>query len=207
MKRDVRKRSMSVALLVTMILTLVLAVAAGAEDVIPIPPGPETALPDYAGAPAKAHPTANSGVPQNPLLAPNGFNSCHLDTWNSDVADIAGPLGLNPAVVTSTFAEARQPIDYTDAPSWLFSCFNPNVDSHGRLLTTCVTPHQATSVLADPDTLEVLSYYHFPVPPGDPYIGTGRQALMKSFAATTSTLMHMISLQSPQKARRSSRLS
>ena len=49
--------------------------------------------PDYVGAPAKAHPTANSGVPQNPLLASNGFNSCHLDPWMSDTADIAGPLG------------------------------------------------------------------------------------------------------------------
>ena len=55
-----------------------------------------TSLPDYAGAPARPHPSGNSRVPQNRLLAPNGFNSCHLDPWMSDTADVAGPLGINP---------------------------------------------------------------------------------------------------------------
>ena len=68
MKSDVRKRSVSVALVVTVILALVVPVAAGAQEATPIDPGPETMLPEYIGAPAKPHPTANSGVPQNPFL-------------------------------------------------------------------------------------------------------------------------------------------
>jgi len=43
------------------------------QPVTPIPPGPYTSLPDYIGAPVKAHPLANTGVPQNPYFAPNGL--------------------------------------------------------------------------------------------------------------------------------------
>ena len=77
--------------------------------VTPIPPGPTTSLPDYVGAPAQAQPLPSSGVPQNPLLAPNGFNSCHLDPWMSDTANIPGALGVAPVVHSSAFAAARQP--------------------------------------------------------------------------------------------------
>src|SRR5512135_414291 len=91
------------------------------ETVTPIPWEGQTSLPDYSGAPAKAHPMANTGVPQNPLLAPNGFNSAHLDPWMSDAADVAGPLGLNPAVISTNFAEVRNP-DPNDPQKWIFSC-------------------------------------------------------------------------------------
>jgi hypothetical protein len=187
MKSDTRKRSASVALVVAAILALLAPAAAWAEE---IPWGGSTSLPDYIGAPAKAHPIANSGVPQNPLLAPNGFNSCHLDPWMSDTADIAGPLGYNPVVLSSTFAEARiDPLpDPNDAPPWIFLCITPMFDSHGRLITACFAPHEATAVLADPDTLQVLSYYRLEVPPGTPYKGTGRQVLMRSSGASYSFL-------------------
>jgi hypothetical protein len=162
---------------------------AGAAGVTPIPPGPPPSLPDYIGAPAKAHPTANSGVPQNPLLAPNGFNSCHLDPWMSDTADVAGPLGIKPAVLSATLADARiYPIDSKDGPPWLFVCITPMFDSHGRLLTACFAPHEATVVLADPDSLQVLSYYHLDVPSGNVYGQTGRQAVMRSTGASYSFL-------------------
>jgi hypothetical protein len=158
-------------------------------DVVPIPAGPATSLPDYAGAPTWPHPTGNSRVPQNRLLAPNGFNSCHLDPWMSDTADLAGPLGFKPAVVTSTFATARpDPIDANDAPAWLFLCITPMFDSHGRLLTTCFAPHEATVVLADPDTLEVLSAYPLGLPSGDVYRATGRQAVMRSVGSSYAYL-------------------
>jgi hypothetical protein len=114
-----------------------------------------------------AHPLANSGVPQNPLLAPNGFSSCHRDGWNSDVEDVAGPLGRNPAVLSSTLADARG-----DADSAVFNCSTQYFDSHGRVITLCFTTTGATVVLADPDTLEVLAHLHLPPPPGDnPHAG------------------------------------
>ena len=160
-----------------------------AVEVTPIPPGPTTSLPDYAGAPVDAQPLADSGVPQNPLLAPNGFNSCHLDPWMSDTADLAGPLGFEPAVLSSKLAQARPvPIDSTDGPPWIFLCITPMFDSHGRLLTACFAPHEATAVLADPDTLEVLSYYHLDVPSGNVYGTTGRQAVMRSVGSSYSYL-------------------
>jgi hypothetical protein len=114
MKSDVRKRSMSVALVVTVVLALVASVVAGAEE---IPPGPSTSLPDYIGALAKAHPTANSAVPQDPFLAPYPFTHAHSDIWMSDTANIAGPLGRNPEVLSSTLADARQYPDYWLIPA------------------------------------------------------------------------------------------
>jgi hypothetical protein len=177
-----------------LILLFVLLFASGvmtssAGNVIPIPPGPPTSLPDYAGAPARPDPSGISRVPQNPLLAANGYSSCHLDPWMSDTADLAGPLGLNPAVVTSTFASARpDPIDSTDGPPWVFMCITPMFDSHGRLLTTCFAPHEATVILADPDTLELISSYPLQTPPGEIYRSTGRQYVMRSTGASYAFL-------------------
>ena len=48
-------------------------------------------------------------------------------------------------------------------------CITPMFDSHGRLLTACFAPHQATAILADPDTLQVLSTYDLDVPSGNAY--------------------------------------
>jgi hypothetical protein len=181
MKRADRKRFVSLALVMAAILALVAPAAAWAEE---IPWGGETSLPDYIGAPAKAHPTANSGVPQNPLLAPNPFNAGHRDGWNSDVCDVAGPLGRNPAVLSSTLADARP-----DPDSELFYCSTQLFDSHGRVITVCFTLTQATVVLADPDTLEVLDHRHLPAVVADnPYAGTGRQKALKAMGGIYSYL-------------------
>jgi hypothetical protein len=182
----IRLSSFKILVLGMLILGMSLPVYA-ANPVTPIPPGPDTMLPDYIGHPAKAHPTANSGVLQNPLLAPNPFNGVHLDPWNSDVADIAGPLGRNPVVLSSTLAEARGDPDPELAPTWIFNCIVEFFDSHGRLITICFSPTEATVILADPDTLDVLSHYHLEIPEGDPYKG-GRQKFMRSLGSLYSFL-------------------
>ena len=165
MKSDMRKRSMSVALIVTVVLALVApVVVAGAEE---IPPGPSTSLPDYIGAPAKAHPTANAAVPKNPFMAPHPFPWSHSDSWNSDTANIAGPLGRNPKVLTSTLAEARK------SPDWLLSCENVAFDSHGRPIVFCAGLREASVIMLDPDTLEVLTYYPLTIREG--LAGEGEQ--------------------------------
>ena len=180
MKSDSRRRSVGVALVVAAILALVVPVAAGVEEILP---GPETSLPDYIGAPAKAHPLANNGVPQNPLLAPNPFSSGHRDPWNSDTANIAGPLGREPAVLSSTLADAHQ-----DTSSEVFTCYGQYFDSHGHTITVCFSPTEATVVLANPDTLEVLDSY--PLPPQPPevptYAGTGRQKVLTAMGGIYS---------------------
>src|SRR5512143_2611814 len=110
MKSDARKRSMSVALVVTVALALVIPVAAQAQE---IPWASQTtSLPDYIGAPAKAHPTANNGVPQNPFAAPNGLAHSHSDIWMSDTTNFAGALGRNPVTLSTT-------LPLTHQKSWL----------------------------------------------------------------------------------------
>ena len=79
------KGKVHISIVLTVAIILVFASAANAYspvtagEVTPIPPGPETSLPDYIGQPAVAFPLPNSGVPQNPLLAPNPFNAAHRD--------------------------------------------------------------------------------------------------------------------------------
>jgi len=185
MKSDARKRSMSVALLVTVIMALVVAVVAGAQE---IPPGPWTSLPDYIGAPAKAHPTANNGVPQNPFLAPNPFSHGHKDIWMSDTANVAGPLGRNPVILSTTLPKTHD--------HWLTPCGNVVFDSHGRLILTCFGWDEASLVMLDPDTLEVLTHKDLDVVTGQP-VGEGGQDFPPSMWAIYGYLdnldqMHMV---------------
>jgi len=182
MKSDVRKRSMSLALVVTVILALVTPVAAWAQ-VIPWYEIP-TNLPDYIGHPAKPHPSPNSGVPQNPLLAPDPFSHTHFDPWMSDTANIAGPLGRDPEVLSSRLDEARNP----DSDEWVFNCISIGFDSHGRPISVCLNPKEATVVLIDPDTLDVVSKYSLDIPPGPPYKGDGRQKFLTSMGNIYSYL-------------------
>ena len=118
----VSKRSLVVVIVALTLLALVAPVAAWAEE---IPPGPDTVLPDYIGQPAKAHPLPNSGVPQDPNFAPNPFPHGHSDIWMSDTADLAGPLGRNPVVSSTTLPGIQR-------PTWLASGGNLMFDSHGR---------------------------------------------------------------------------
>lgn len=152
------------ALVGTVILALSVPTAAEAQE---IPPGPQTVLPDYIGAPAKAHPAANSAPQKDPFMAPDALAWSHSDSWNSDTTNIAGPLGRNPEVLSSTLADARQ------YPDWLFTCENEAFDSHGRLIVFCAGLHEASIIMLDPDTLEVLTYYPLTVKegPGGEYLG------------------------------------
>lgn len=186
MKSDARKRSMSVALVVTVALALVIPVAAQAQE---IPWASQTSLPDYIGAPAKSHPTANNGVPQNPFLAPNPFSTGHKDIWMSDTANIAGPLGRNPVILSTT-------LPTTHDRSWLTPCGNVVFDSQGRLILTCFGEDEASLVLMDPDTLEVLAHKDLDVVTGPP-VGEGGQDFPPSMWAIYGYLdnldqMHMV---------------
>jgi hypothetical protein len=161
----------SIVLLVSILL--VLASGANAQDgggVIPIEPGDTSSLPNYIGAPAKPHPLPNSGVPQDPNLAPNPFAHSHSDIWMSDTVDIAGPLGRNPVTLSTTMAEVHQ-------NSWLTPCGSMGFDSHGRPVINCYGVDEAGVVLLDPDTLEVLSYYPLEVVKGGPF-GEGDQKIL-----------------------------
>lgn len=100
------------SIVLIVLIMLVFAGVPNAQDGndSPIPAGSLTSLPDYVEAPAKAHPLANSGVPQNRLLAPNGFNSAHLDPWMSDSADVAGTYSYLDSHDHVTFASGGKQI-------------------------------------------------------------------------------------------------
>lgn len=169
------------ALILTAVLLLGVPVVADAQQ---IPPGPSTVLPDYIGAPAKAHPTANPGVQKNPFMAPHPFPWSHSDSWNSDTANIAGPLGRNPEVLSSTLAAARQSSD------WIFTCESWSFDSHGRPIVNCFGLSEASVIMLDPDTLAVLAYYRLAVTSGAPAGKDGDQKVPQSAWAIYSYLDH-----------------
>jgi len=88
----------------------------------------------------------------------------------SDTYDIAGPLGREPKVWSSTLADART---YPD--SYLFGCAGSAFDSHGRLVLSCAEAVQTgpdiedkatglSLVLVDPESLAVLAHMHLPPP-------------------------------------------
>ena len=139
MKSDARKQSIYLALLISVIMILVVPGAAEAQE---IPWAGPTLLPDYVGAPAKPHPSPNTGVPQNPLLSPNPYNSVHMDPWNSDVVDVAGPLGRYPVVFNSSLVKARQNVNSIE-----FQCVFTTFTSHGRMITSCFGIDEASVFL------------------------------------------------------------
>ncbi len=151
MKTSTLLNCLAVLVLGTFVLVTGLPAYAG-EPVTPIPPGPSTMLPDYIGAPAKARPLPNSGVPQNPNMAPNPFSLAHSDIWMSDTADLAGPLGRNPVVSSTSLAEIER-------DSWIASGGNMAFDSHGRPVVFLFGNDWAAVALLDPDTLDVLTSY------------------------------------------------
>jgi len=132
--------------------------AYASDPVTPIPPGPETSLPEFIGEAGGVQPLPNTRVPQNPFLAPNPFSFVHNDTWASDVYDIAGPLGEEPEVLSNRMAEAR-----LDPDSKVFQCCGA-VDSHGRPMLSYTGPGEWSLVLVDPVSLEVLAYKLMPPP-------------------------------------------
>jgi hypothetical protein len=179
---------------IVLVVLIMLVFSGGANasggNVAPIPPGPETSLPDYIGAPAKAHPTANSGVPQNPFAAPNPFSHSHSDIWMSDTADIAGPLGRDPVTLSTTLPVTQQ-------NSWLVPTGSFSIDSHGRLILNTYGVDEARVVLVDPDTLEVLASKELEVKVGDPF-GQGDQKMLQSLFSIYGALddrdqLHIVS--------------
>jgi hypothetical protein len=159
--------------IVLVVLTmLVIAGGANASGLSEIPWAGPTSLPDYIGAPAKAHPTANNGVPQNPYLATNGLADAHMDIWMSDTTNFAGPLGRDPVTLSTNLPDLHK-------YSSLTPCGNIMFDSHNRLILTCFGANEAYVAMLDPDTLEVLTHYDLEVETGDPY-GEGAQKILPS---------------------------
>ena len=173
MKGKVFKSIVLVVVVMTTILPFTIgANADGAGGFLPIPWQSPTTLPVFIGQAAKANPLPPPRIPQNPFLAMNPWSNVHNDSWMSDIYTIAGPLGYEPAVITSGLKEARQ-----SSTSMIFTCGTLNFDSHGRIITTCLGPEETGLVMIDPSTLEVLAVYDLPVTP-DMTVGYGTAYLI-----------------------------
>src|SRR5712692_2789524 len=125
---------------------LALAAAAGAT---PIPNDPFAApVPAFVGAPATPRPTPAPAVPQHLFMAPNGRSNIHDDAYQTDTYVGGGPLGRDPAVL-STQQNAE--------------CASLTFDSAGRIVAICVGLEGPRLAMFDPATLDLLAV--FPLPP------------------------------------------
>jgi len=109
------------------LVALTMTAIAGAAT--PIPPGPATTLPSYAGSPATPHPIPD--VPttwQNPFMSANGDSSTHDDSWQTDAYLRQGPLGRNPVLMSNGAFSA--------------DCISPTFDRRGRVISICTNPAQ-----------------------------------------------------------------
>jgi hypothetical protein len=129
-----------------------LAIAASAPAA-PIPSSGTTSLPDFQGAPAKAHPvTGVSRTPQNPFMAPNGNGSVHNDAWASDAYTRSGPMGRSPKTLSEGIGQRV--------------CITLTFDSHGRVVGSCISHQKGPRLyMFDPRTLNPLARLQLPSKP------------------------------------------
>src|SRR5688572_15069394 len=125
---------------------LLLAALPAAAHAAPMPPGPPTTSPTFAGAPATAKAFTPVDAEQNPFMTKNPRSNIHNDTWMSGAYNTAGPLGRR----LRTFSGAH--------PASL--CGSITFDSKGRLIAVCPSAAAPPVIrMFDPKSLDVLAEY------------------------------------------------
>lgn len=99
----------------------------------------------FIGHPHVPDPIIAAPLPQHPYLAPQGLNSMHNDSYQTDAYSWSGPLGVKPEVDSARFH------------SVVGNCVASTLDPAGRLISTCVTPFGVTLVARDPETLKIYA--------------------------------------------------
>ena len=117
-------------------------------------PIPSVAIPppaSYEGAPATPYRIRGTGaVPHNPFMAPNGESEIHNDGWQTDAYAWSGPLGRSPRTSSSYLAPGRD-------------CGSIAFDSHGRVVSICISASGPELYMFDPNTLETLATFSLPL--------------------------------------------
>ncbi len=127
---------------------LALALGVQSASAIPVPPDPRNVLINpYLGAPAVARPSGALTLPQHPFMARNGANNIHNDAYQSDAYTGPGPLGKNPTVTSTLYAN---------------ECASVTFDKAGRIVTVCVGVLGASLKVLDPTTLAEIASYNLP---------------------------------------------
>lgn len=116
---------------------------------------PRTAskCPAFYGEVATANPLEDEGsiaVPQHPLLADEGTNGMHGNSYNTDTYDYMGPLGINPVV------KSRSMNVFGGLVATLM------FDSKGRIMCISGNVVGFRLLLLDADTLEILAETRLP---------------------------------------------
>lgn len=106
--------------------------------------------PAFYGTEAVAHPLGDVNVPQHPLLAAEGTNGMHGNSYNTGAYSNPGPLGKNPVV------KSRSMNVFGGLVATLM------FDSKGRIMCISGNVVGFRLLLMDPDTLEILAETRLP---------------------------------------------
>ena len=99
----------------------------------------------FIGQTAIPKPILGNVVKPHPWLAPQGINSMHNDSHQSDAYSWAGPLGDKPEVRSRQFHKV------------VGSCVAATWTQQEQMIQTCVTPFGVTLIARDQNTLDVLA--------------------------------------------------
>ena len=96
-------------------------------------------------------PIAHVAIPQHPFMAGNAGSNMHCDAYISDTYEAAGPLGVEPRIVSRTQGFGGYGTE--------------TIDRAGRLVAVHSNGRRFQLELLDPNTLEELSSYDLPPRP------------------------------------------
>jgi len=141
------KRTMKTLTIVTLVALLVgYAAVANALTIPSLDLGAK--LVPTTGHAVRPHPVSKHlATPRHPFMAPNGRSNIHDDAYQTDAYKTAGPLGRDLTVSSALYVA---------------ECASVTRDSHGRLVTVCVSPTGATLRMLDPTTLKTIASYNLP---------------------------------------------
>ena len=108
------------------------------------------ACPSYYGKPATANVLSDVNVPQHPLLATEGVNGMHGNSYNTGSYSYPGPLGINPVV------KSRSMNVFGGLVATLM------FDSKGRIMCISGNVVGFRLLLLDAETLEILAETRLP---------------------------------------------
>lgn len=106
--------------------------------------------PGYYGSPAEKKIISQVNVPQHPLLAEEGVNGMHGNSYNTGTYNYAGPLGINPVV------KSRSMNVFGGLVATLM------FDSQGRIMCISGNVVGFRLLLLDAETLEILAETRLP---------------------------------------------
>ena len=101
------------------------------------------------GSPPAAKQLPAHQVQKNAFLL-DGRNGIHYDTYNSDVINDWGPMGINPSVTTKKLSRLGKSV-----PTVLF-------DSKGRIITVMISFTGTYLYLMDPNSLSIMAQERLP---------------------------------------------